>query len=687
LAVRGSSPANYTLHSVLVQGGDVTSGHYVVYTRPDPDGDWFKFDDDNCTRVKPEEAIEGNFGQNPDELTGKRQKFSSAYMLVFVRDDKLTELLPKLNKNDIPQHLHARFEDEVEKAEQKRQEEESALTYTTLVILTEQDLLEKHQQKLEFPDLVNPYTMADAVVGTPLKVEKTATMAQLYEQVHAALDDSAAKPIEALRIFPFERRENRTTRPGDCLPGFASGSPSVLIPSLVTNGKMFGKHKCVLAAVRYADEPSDSAGMLRDDRILVTCKFYEATTNTLSVVKFVYPRKTDTVGSLHDEMVAALQLPAGTRLQCLEELKSMSFTPVKLEHTFGHHAQLQSGDILVWSVSNETTKVALEKLSSEITVEWRELSKPDDDGFTLLMDNRMNYTQTVETLATHLEMDDPRMLQLTQNELPRTYFPGGPSDKVLSTTPNKLMYIAYIPYAKRLRSINPILYYEKISTPISEFEALTEFDVQLLETSKLMSVTPYKVHGPEHQTAADLIKQVLAAAGSDLPLMNCRLVQSYWNQLTEIHIPHDTKMSELKSKFDQYRVEEIPDEERSSAAGDAAVKRVEVSHVTKILTRRHGIPFLFMMRDGETVGALRARLQKHMHVPKAEFAKWKLGHIVQYRTAMSTLDDKIEYYDDDEAVINFADLKEDETKLIFDHADKSKKESTWDNPGAIKIHN
>jgi ubiquitin C-terminal hydrolase len=26
-------PANYTLHSVLVQGGDISSGHYIVYTR------------------------------------------------------------------------------------------------------------------------------------------------------------------------------------------------------------------------------------------------------------------------------------------------------------------------------------------------------------------------------------------------------------------------------------------------------------------------------------------------------------------------------------------------------------------------------------------------------------------------------------------------------------------------------
>lgn len=37
----------YTLHAVLVQGGNVHGGHYVAYIHPTCDrSDWYRFDDD-----------------------------------------------------------------------------------------------------------------------------------------------------------------------------------------------------------------------------------------------------------------------------------------------------------------------------------------------------------------------------------------------------------------------------------------------------------------------------------------------------------------------------------------------------------------------------------------------------------------------------------------------------------------
>lgn len=684
LAVRGSTPANYTLHSVLVQLGDVSSGHYIVYTRPVLSGDWFKFDDENCVRVSAEEAIEGNFGQ--DEQAGRPKIMSSAYMLVYVRDDKMSELLPTIKKEHIPQHLHDRFEEEEEKAEMKRVDEESALSYMTLVLVQERDLVEKHQKQLELPALVNPYGAPEALVGTAIKVEKSASMKQLYEQVHEELTGAGAavdKPIEALRLFPFERRENATTRPGDPMPAYTAASASQRIPDQHSNGKMFGKHKCILVAVRYADEPPVQDP--NDARILICCKFYDATKDELQVIKFVYPKKSEKIRLLHDEMVEVLQLPAGTQLECLEELKRMNYTATGLDNTHAT-AQLQHGDILVWSLDNQATAIALKTLCSEITVNWRDLSAPEAEGITMKLDNRMTYDQTVERLAKELDIPDPQYIQLTTHEpMTRYNLVAGPGDKVLSTTTYKLRDIAYVPYTRKGMRV-PIIYYEKIATPIAEFESLTEFDVQLLDTTKAMSVTSYKVHGPANQTCANLIQQVLAAAGSEWPLMNCRLVQTYWNRYATTNIPHDKQMSALPSHYEQYRVELIPEDERSPAMG-VVQKRAQVVHVTKMLTRRHGLPFLFMLQDKETVKGLRARLLAYAKAPKAEFAKWQLGYLVQFKNKMGTMEDDIEYFEGDDVVVDFAKVNAEEPMLILDHVDKSKAESSWANPGAIKIHN
>ena len=302
------------------------------------------------------------------------------------------------------------------------------------------------------------------------------------------------------------------------------------------------------------------------------------------------------------------------------------------------------------------------------------------------MDDRMTYAATVTALAAELKMDDHRLLQLTSYEPATRYnMIAGPGDKILSKTAYKLHDIAYVPYTRNAKKNDPIVYYEKIPTPIAEFESLTEFEVQVLDTSKAMSVTTYKVHGPADQTAADLIRQVFAAADSDWQLMNCRLVQTYWNRYTELNIPHDKRISALTATYEQLRVEVIPEDERAPPLGVES-KPVEVVHVTKFLHRRHGIPFMFMLQNNESVKDLKARIGAYIKAPKAEFEKWGIGKVVQFRNKMGTMEDDIEYFEDEEEIINFAELAAD-PMLILDHVDKSKSDNGFGNPGAIKIHN
>ncbi|EKX50612.1 hypothetical protein GUITHDRAFT_66749, partial [Guillardia theta CCMP2712] len=118
---KAKSSLSYLLHSVLVHSGDVHGGHYFAYIRPDCKSKWLKFNDERVSVVSAEEAIQNNFG-GEDESDGdsafspsanrgrsSSRRTSNAYMLVYVRESAVDEVLRPLTHDDIPDHLRQRF--------------------------------------------------------------------------------------------------------------------------------------------------------------------------------------------------------------------------------------------------------------------------------------------------------------------------------------------------------------------------------------------------------------------------------------------------------------------------------------------------------------------------------------------------------------------------------------------------
>jgi len=108
----------YHLHGVLVHSGDLNAGHYYAFLKPTKNGDFFRFDDDRVTRATRKEAMNENFGgefeesngfggqqRNPYNRTWTKQRYMSAYMLVYIRESRLDSVLGALTENDIPGHL------------------------------------------------------------------------------------------------------------------------------------------------------------------------------------------------------------------------------------------------------------------------------------------------------------------------------------------------------------------------------------------------------------------------------------------------------------------------------------------------------------------------------------------------------------------------------------------------------
>ena len=126
----------YLLHSVLVHSGGVNGGHYYAYIRPDLRSQWFKFDDERVTKEEVTKALDEQYGEDEGAapgVTGVRlPRFSNAYMLVYVRESDISQIICEATENDIAEHLRARLKKEKEEKDRKKKEKAEAHLYTQL---------------------------------------------------------------------------------------------------------------------------------------------------------------------------------------------------------------------------------------------------------------------------------------------------------------------------------------------------------------------------------------------------------------------------------------------------------------------------------------------------------------------------------------------------------------------------
>lgn len=109
-----SHPWLYKLHGVLVHSGDLHGGHYFALIKPDNETRWLKFDDDRVTPATDKEVLEENYGGEalngmPPSLQRNQvramKRFTNAYMLVYVRESAVKEVLAPFTDEDTPPHL------------------------------------------------------------------------------------------------------------------------------------------------------------------------------------------------------------------------------------------------------------------------------------------------------------------------------------------------------------------------------------------------------------------------------------------------------------------------------------------------------------------------------------------------------------------------------------------------------
>jgi ubiquitin carboxyl-terminal hydrolase 7 len=230
----------YELHSVLVHMGDIYGGHYYAFIRPnllqEPES-WYKFDDDLVLKSDKHQAIEENFGVGgekvapeeereqeerdrklrtlngltPPELQPPRsrqsmvRRLANAYMLQYVRRDKIREYLTPLEETEVPRELIERLEKEKEEEALRKKERMEAHLYCTFMVVTDQDLLH--------------YRGTDLIPRSALyklKVRKSTTLKELKDELFSR---GLIKDPSMTRIWRCFQRDNDTIRTQFLLAG------------------------------------------------------------------------------------------------------------------------------------------------------------------------------------------------------------------------------------------------------------------------------------------------------------------------------------------------------------------------------------------------------------------------------------------------------------------------------------
>jgi ubiquitin carboxyl-terminal hydrolase 7 len=327
--------ARYTLHAVLVHSGDNHGGHYVVFINPNGDGKWCKFDDDVVSRCTKEEAIEQNYGGDEYELNIKHS--SNAYMLVYIRDSELPNVLQKVAEEDIPTELQEKLQEEKRLEVFRRRERNDSSAYITVNVLLE-DYLESHQTT----DLLD-YERANY---RAFRVKRQQTIAELM----GMFVDAFNTPIEKMRVWPITQRNSffaKRPRAFDHVDERAR-----LVQDVSENVNPW----IVFLEMLPPDSELEALPIFdRELEILLFFKYYDSREKHLIYCGFGYFNLLAKISTLVPELLRRAGLETGTELTMYEESG-----PHKVEKFHDFNDTLQK----IFNKRNDCAIIIFEKASS-----------------------------------------------------------------------------------------------------------------------------------------------------------------------------------------------------------------------------------------------------------------------------------------------------------------------------------
>ncbi|KAI6036100.1 hypothetical protein PISMIDRAFT_10918 [Pisolithus microcarpus 441] len=653
----------YRLCGVLVHSGDVNGGHYFALIKPDRETRWLKFDDDRVTPVTDREVLEENYGGEP--LNGHlypvqrnqlrtMKRFTNAYMLVYVRDAMIDEVLAPFKEEDTPTHLKRRLDEERLQLEAKRREREEQHLFLTARVITDDTFARYEGFDLATFDEKN-WPQSELPTFRVLKQE---TYSVFKSRVAAHFD----LPDNKIRLWVLVNRQNKTVRPDTPIP---ENEPSLTVEAIRHNMAVRQNDlRLYLDIIPDPSKPDPPPG-----HIMIFLKHFDTSKQSLFGVGKVYVSRNSKVQDLHPIINERMRWAPGTPLRLYEEIKPGMIESMKAKSTFAQ-SEIQDGDVICFQVEQaekELHDLEIQGLYSNPTQFYDFLQnrvmiffRPkveeldgDHPEFSLVLSKKHNYDTMSQRVGEYLR-HDPIKLRFTT-----THAANGAAKAVLKRSLNQS--IADFMGSNYVNPTTTVILYEKLDVSIVELE--TKRSLKIIWTgiqNREEASFPFLLPKTSmiHDLTEHLTKVVTLTAGGTGKI---RVFEISKDGKVQKEFTSSEMIGNIPDPVDLF-AEEIPREELEALEVD---KVINVFHFHKEVSRAHGVPFRFVVKPQERFVDTKKRLQARLGVSDKEFSKFRFA-LIQAATFKQP-----SYIEDEDTIYDHKFAPED--CLGLDHVDRSGK--------------
>ncbi|TID22675.1 ubiquitin carboxyl-terminal hydrolase 21 [Venturia nashicola] len=693
-----SEPWIYRLHGVLVHSGDLNAGHYYAFLKPQADGEWYRFDDDRVMKALPREAISDNFGgeaspqangqtagqRNPYTRTWTQKRSNNAYMLVYIRESRLNNILSTDDDVRPPEHLAEKFARERLVAEKLRKDREEAHLYMEVSVATDKQF--KAFQGFDivpWKDFVSEETQPKS-----FRVPRSMSVEEFI--AHVATD--MGLEVKKCRPWAIVNRQNGTSRPDRPLsePDMSIEDAANRYGTKSTNFRVWmevsddtDKDGHVIFGDAYTgDNPTSRP-------IVLFLKHFDVEQQTLFGMGHFYALQQDKAADIAPHILKIMGWPKGTMFTMFEEIKHNMIEPIKGKQTLAQ-SEIQDGDVItvqrtfsekelsVFAAAGKHTDVRefYDLLLHKTKVRFAPKNSEDGEEFQLELSKRMNYTQLAQKVAERLGPDvDPTHIRFC----PVNATNGRPKAPLRHVTHHNLgamLTPGFQTYGQALNQRHDALYYEVLEVSLSELETRKVIKVTWLPEGLAKEET-YEVLVPKNGTVADIV----AALRRKTPAGYITNEMAGRVRVYETHACKIFKECALTypvanlNEFIQLYAEPTPEGEFLGEIDEENEYLVPALHFDKEPSKTHGVPFLFLMKKGEVFKDTKERLSKRTGIKGKALERIKFAVVPRSSYA------KADYLTDDD--ILWDKMTTGESSLGLDHLSKTR--NNWNRADSIFI--
>ncbi|OAA66976.1 ubiquitin hydrolase [Niveomyces insectorum RCEF 264] len=698
----------YQLHGVLVHSGELDAGHYYAFLKPEKDGWFYKYDDEKVTKATKREVLEDNYGgtypplQSPYVRPGINKKTpimrpNSAYMLVYIRQTRVDKILTPVTEADIPKHIHSRFSEEAAAREARRKERDEQHLYIVMKVITNQTFQQHSGFDLATLD-GNPES--DPSAARVYRILRSATVQEAIATIAADMSQDPKR----VRLWSMVNRQNKTVRPDQPIMDVQLTVEEAYTRNTTLRNNVFRVWAEVAEEVLFNGDPvwptfqtQPNGVIVKNDLIVLFLKYFDVDNQTLRGTSHVYMGKEKKVEELFPVIMRIMgwgdKLPDGEKLLLFEEIKPNMIEALKSKQSL-KAAELQDGDIICFqrfSDRKSSERSFLDKKSSsdkhsdkssnmskkydwfadakgyyEFLLNKRQVqfmphptrcSADEYPAFDLTLSIRLTYDQLCERVGSQLHVDPTYLRFYTVNNNAS----GSPRTVVKRSVAQNLNTILNPQgYATLGTSQKPdALYFEVLEMSLAELE--TKKGVRLVLLSEgITKDESYDLFVSKNSNIEDLIHALIRKAKipSEAEGGKMRVYETSGLKFTRT-LPRDYPVVSL-NEYSQLVAERIPAEELEADEGQT----IQVFHFHNDPNKSHGVPFRFLLREGELFSETKKRLEARTGYKGKSFEKIKFALV--RRTPYA----KPQYLEDDDILWDL--MSQEDDFLGMDHVDRSR---------------